>query len=332
MGSYRSLQKQVYKADKYSIVPIRMEDRYDIMKWRSEQMYHLRQNEPLTREKQDIYFETVIFQLFKQEKPGQILFSYLDGEKCIGYGGLVHINWIDKNAEISFVMNTELEEIHFEFHWKKFLYLLEEVAFRELELHKFFTYAFDLRPKLYNALLGAGFYEEAKLKEHCFFNEKFIDVLIHSKIRQEIKFREASFEDAEILFDWVNEKEVRKNSLISKPVKWEDHLTWFKNKMENKNSRIFIFFIEQEPMGQVRLNFDGDYWNIAFSVDPAYRGLGYGKLIIKKIVDLVEFKRFRAIVKKNNIGSLKVFKRLGFEDVEQKSISESEVVEFIKEL
>ena len=36
---------------------------------------------------------------------------------CIGYGGLVHINWIDKNAEISFIMNTELEmDIFLKFH------------------------------------------------------------------------------------------------------------------------------------------------------------------------------------------------------------------------
>ena len=37
----------------YKIVPIRYEDRFDIMKWRNEQMYHLRQSKPLTEEDQE---------------------------------------------------------------------------------------------------------------------------------------------------------------------------------------------------------------------------------------------------------------------------------------
>ena len=73
-------------------------------------MYHLRQDKPLTEEDQEAYFLNVVAKLFEQERPNQLLFSFLDGDKCIGYGGLVHINWIDKNAEISFIMNTSLEK------------------------------------------------------------------------------------------------------------------------------------------------------------------------------------------------------------------------------
>ena len=55
---------------------------------------------------------------------------------ALGYGGLVHINWIDKNAEISFIMNTSLEKEHFNFHWKMYLSLVEQVAFDELSYIK----------------------------------------------------------------------------------------------------------------------------------------------------------------------------------------------------
>ena len=154
------------------------------MNWRNEQMYHLRQNSPLTKEKQDNYFDSVVSNLFEQEKPGQILFSYLEGQECIGYGGLVHINWVDKNAEISFIMKTELEQQHFEKHWGIYLKLIEEVAFQELKLHKLHTYAFDLRPKIYEVLEAANFKVEAVLKEHCFFNDEYIDVIIHSKFNK----------------------------------------------------------------------------------------------------------------------------------------------------
>ena len=112
---YKCLTQNKFENGMYKIVPIRYEDRMAIMKWRNEQMFHLRQAEPLTKALQDNYFKNVVSKLFDQEKPSQILFSFLENGKCIGYGGLVHINWIDKNAEISFLMNTELEKLSFFF-------------------------------------------------------------------------------------------------------------------------------------------------------------------------------------------------------------------------
>lgn len=182
MGSYRYLEKQVYKEGEYSIVPIRFEDRYDIMRWRNEQIYHLRQNQPLTSQDQNEYFENIIAKLFEQDQPDQILFSFLKGDKCIGYGGLVHINWMDKNAEISFIMETAQEEMQFDRNWSVFLKLIECVAFNELFFHKIYVYAFDLRPHLYLVLKKNNFFRDAVLKDHCFFNGKFINVVVHSKI------------------------------------------------------------------------------------------------------------------------------------------------------
>lgn len=159
-----------------------MEDRYDIMHWRNEQMYHLRQNKPLSKEEQDRYFDHVVAKLFDQDQPGQILFSYLEGGKCVGYGGLVHINWVDRNAEISFVMDTALEQEFFELHWTTYIEMIELVAFKELKLHKLFVYAFDVRPKLYPVLQTNNYFEDAILKEHCYFKGKYINVVIYAKL------------------------------------------------------------------------------------------------------------------------------------------------------
>ena len=179
---YKCLSKQNFEYQGYEIVPIRFQDRYLIMKWRNEQLYHLRQHKPITSEEQDFYFKNVIENLFAEESPKQILFSYLSDNICIGYGGLVHINWIDKNAEISFLINTDLEISAFDIHWGNFLNMIEKVAFDELGLHKIFVYAFDLRPHLYSVLESNKYYFEALLKEHSFYNNKFINVIIHSKI------------------------------------------------------------------------------------------------------------------------------------------------------
>lgn len=181
---YKVLNKQKFHQGKYSLVPIRMEDRYEIMQWRNDQIYHLRQSKPLTRKDQDDYFNTVIKQLFATETPSQLLFSYLEDNKCIGYGGLVHINWIDKNAEVSFIMDTRIERSEFHKHWGIYIDLLRQIAFNDLGLHKIFTYAFNLRPHLYEAIEAKGFVKEAVLKEHCFFNNEYKDVVIHRLINE----------------------------------------------------------------------------------------------------------------------------------------------------
>lgn len=185
MDCYKGLNRQVFSNGVYSIVPIRMSDRFDIMKWRNEQIYHLRQATPLTEADQNRYFNEVVKKLFTQDHPSDILFSYLEGDKCIGYGGLVHINWIDRNAEISFIMETSLETHFFEVHWTMFTSLIEQVAFKSLSLHKLFVYAFDLRPHLYRVLERCNYFKDATLIDHCFFEGNFIDVVIYSKINNQ---------------------------------------------------------------------------------------------------------------------------------------------------
>ncbi len=184
MRNYKCLSVSKFVSDDFHIESLRNEDMYEIMDIRNQQIYHLRQNEPLTKEKQENYFATIVVGLFEQEKPNQLLFSFFENGNFIGYGGLVHINWVDKNAEISFVMRTELEKDNFAKYWSNYLKLIEKLAFEELNFHKIFTYAFDLRPHLYEVLTSYGFNEEARLKEHCLFGGKYIDVVIHSRIKK----------------------------------------------------------------------------------------------------------------------------------------------------
>lgn len=183
MRNYQVLKQNVFKKNEYCIVPIRSEDRYNIMKWRNEQIYHLRQDKPLTNEAQDRYFDDIISQLFYQEKPSQLLFSFLNDGELIGYGGLVHINWVHKNAEISFIMNTKLEKKSFEWNWSRYLELIEDLAFKEMAFMKIYVYAFDLRPHLYTTLLNNNYFLDARLNDHCIINGELKDVLIYSKLK-----------------------------------------------------------------------------------------------------------------------------------------------------
>jgi RimJ/RimL family protein N-acetyltransferase len=62
--------------------------------------------------------------------------------------------------------------------------MIESLAFDELNFHKIYVYAFDLRPQLYEVLLDSGYFSDAILKEHCYFNGCYLDVVIHSKLNK----------------------------------------------------------------------------------------------------------------------------------------------------
>jgi RimJ/RimL family protein N-acetyltransferase len=312
---YKCLQKQTYKTGIYSLIPIRYNDRYDIMKWRNEQIYHLRQSKTITNEQQDIYFNNVVNKLFEQDQPSQLLFSFLRNEVCIGYGGIVHINWLDKNAEVSFVMDTNLESDAFNEMWELYLTLLKQVAFKELQLHKIYTYAYDIRPKLYDSLRKSGFIQECRLKDHCIINNRYYDVVIHSCINpiNQLHIRKANYDDVKLLFNWVNDPLVRESAINSSIIDWENHLTWFYGKLKNDECNIYIFENKQNiPVGQVRIEYIEDEYVIDYSVCKYFRGIGLGGIMVKKLLEIYKGVKFKAIVKSNNKASNKVFQTLGF--------------------
>ena len=320
MPTYKVLNKQEYSKGKFSIVPIRMEDRYLLMKWRNDQIYHLRQKKYITKKEQDKYYQTVVNSLFEKPEPDQILFSYLLNSRCIGFGGLVHINYEDKNSEISFIINTELEEEEFEYHWCIFLELIEQVAFYELGLYKIFTYAYDLRPRLYQALEKSGFQREAILISHLYYKNKYYNIIIHSKINNKTVLRNVKYFDCLTLFNWANNPAVRLNSLNNNFIKLEDHKIWLQEKLESPNCYYYLMIDNGNNIGSVRFDVDKDKDAlISYLVDPLYQGKGYGEKILKMGVEKLRNERkinkLIGYVKPNNTASIKIFNNLGFKEV-----------------
>ncbi len=321
MNCYKVLYKQIFKSGDFSLAPIRYEDRYDIMQWRNEQIYHLRQNKPLTKEDQDGYFENVISKLFDQEQPDQILFSFLEHGICIGYGGLVHINWNDKNAEVSFIMNTALEANRFQEIWSAYLVLLEEVAFSDLKFHKIYTYAFDLRPHLYQALEVNNFIEEARLREHCFFDDKYRDVVIHTKINSGIILKLATVQHLDITFEWASDPDIRRYAVNKENIQYENHRSWFINKIKAAQCLYLIAEMNHQPIGSIRFDInDEKEATISYLLDPRFHGRGLGRLLLyegaKTLLKKRQVDKISGLVFKENIPSMKAFSHLKYDKVD----------------
>ena len=155
--TYRCLQQKSFKENHYEIVPLRHEDIYSIKKWRNTQI----------------------------EKPRQILFSFLSQSQCVGYGGLTHIDWDSKRAEVSFLLDPEraADEECYRSEFKIFLKLLFRAAFDALGLHRLYTETFDIRPLHIEVLESCGFRREGRLVDHNYIQGNYVDSVIHGHVK-----------------------------------------------------------------------------------------------------------------------------------------------------
>src|SRR5687767_12928827 len=94
--NYKALKNNCLTYTDYAILPYRDEDKLNIKEWRNQQMDILRQKKILTNDDQIEYYNNYILPSFNQEYPKIILFSFLESNTCIGYGGLTNIDWESK--------------------------------------------------------------------------------------------------------------------------------------------------------------------------------------------------------------------------------------------
>lgn len=184
---YRCLARNHYTVGHYDVVPLRQKDMLPIKNWRNEQIRMLRQRKPLTDDVQIQYYQTVVQALFDAEQPDQLLFSYLLDGQCIGYGGLTHIDWEARRAEVSFLLDTKRHQdvAIFKAEFCLFFDVMKQVAFQDLQLNRLFTETYDIRPYEIEAVEAAGFQREGCLREHVVIDGQFVDAIFHGCLRRE---------------------------------------------------------------------------------------------------------------------------------------------------
>lgn len=140
---------------------------------------------------------------------------------------------------------------------------------------------------------------------------------------EKLALRPAKKADSKLLFNWVNDKEVRDNSLNIEPIKWESHLDWLYKKLESNQCKIFILEKNAIPLGQIRIEEEETgYWLIDYSIERSYRGKGYGSLIVEELINKIHNIQLKGVVKKNNTASQRVFEKLSFKAKKRKELIE----------
>tara|TARA_B110001452_G_scaffold89105_1_gene73030 strand:- start:18416 stop:18937 length:522 start_codon:yes stop_codon:yes gene_type:complete len=167
----------------YKIRNIIYDDIFKIKKIRNEQMDVLRQNNILTDNDQEKWYNELIKPSYIS-KTKVLNFTILYNEKFIGYGGLVNIEYDNKKGEVSFLVEKErtLNNNIYENDFTFFLNFISEYASNQLKLHKIWTETYEFR-KFHISILEKNMFKvEGVLKESIYLNSKFINSILHGLI------------------------------------------------------------------------------------------------------------------------------------------------------
>lgn len=133
-----------------------------------------------------------------------------------------------------------------------------------------------------------------------------------------IFFRPVIKKDCDLLLIWRNDPTAYTNFIHANPVSSEEHERWFKKIRNDPNRFLYIIVKEdQQPIGQVRFDVEGNEAEISITIAKEFRGLGFGREAIslssKFLMDNHKnVKTIYAKIKESNKASLKSFLNAGY--------------------
>ena len=123
----------------------------------------------------------------------------------------------------------------------------------------------------------------------------------------------ATMEDAHFLFDCRNS--CRDGLFNSNEVEVEEHVAWLGEQLKDSTKAVFVCKVGGKKVGTVRWAED-DEIKLHWSIMPEYRGRGFAKLFVKKMMELLPNEKLVAEIKADNISSAKVALANGFTKVD----------------
>jgi RimJ/RimL family protein N-acetyltransferase len=131
-----------------------------------------------------------------------------------------------------------------------------------------------------------------------------------------VVLREATMDDAELLFGWANDPVTRAASFRPQPIAWPEHRSWLEARVADAGTLLFVAE-RGAPVGQVRFDRESDEVAvISVSVAPAARGRSLAPAIIdagvRAAADRWPVRAIRAEIREENAASLAAFADAGF--------------------
>lgn len=144
-----------------------------------------------------------------------------------------------------------------------------------------------------------------------------------NNMEKKIIIRRGEMNDSKRIWEIRNHPAVKRLSNSTGDIIFEEHIAWFKNKYFGDGNN-YLFVLESDSgkvIGYCRydLRETEECYTISIAIDCDYHGKGLGYLLLKNSLSElpVKNKPIAAEIKKNNIASVKIFKKSGFKKTKE---------------
>jgi len=150
-----------------------------------------------------------------------------------------------------------------------------------------------------------------------YIDGKGLSRIISAICYNKIKLRKVELSDCKKIWLWINDPLVRAVSFNPKPISLERHLEWFSSALINPNLVYYIAVDKNAtPIGQARFKIESKEAVISVLVDPEYRGVSIGSLLIQDATEKFFIEtgigKINAFIKMGNEASRKAFIKAGY--------------------
>lgn len=183
---YRIIPNLPMKIGALTINTVNPENIEFIRIWRNQQIKVLRQKYEISSENQVKYFKNSVWSELDSLEPNQILLSINKYETLIGYGGFVHINWKTLEAEISFLLKTEISNDLEEYNriFANFLFCIELIGRDYLKFKKLTLETYEFRHNHVRIIEDSGYTRgDVKINQTSGAKQKYNSVLHYKELK-----------------------------------------------------------------------------------------------------------------------------------------------------
>ncbi len=131
-----------------------------------------------------------------------------------------------------------------------------------------------------------------------------------------VTLRAARKDDVSLIREWRNDTDAVRVSATARPVSDDEHALWFAAVLGDPERHLWVAEELGVPVGQVRVDIDGDGGVFSIAVAPGQRGRGIGQAMLRGALTEVVREglatRLTALAREDNAASIRAFEQVGF--------------------
>ena len=170
-------------------------------------------------------------------------------------------------------------------------------------------------------------------------SRRVVKAVLSDVFKNSIVLRNAAFDDAADIFALSNDEAVRRGSFHSEKIRWEDHLKWLKERLDDGDHAFFIAAKDDMFCGQIRFDVNREKGEaiVSISLIEEMRGLDLAPFLLKRSIDELlaannDVRSVKAYMKEENAPSIRAFERAGFRFSENTTVNASKARVYIRKV